>query len=60
MTGYLAFDVQYIDVIHPMAFNGSIRKYVEETRPDMVVMMYCGKNIVPIDWSTHLSQFDLR
>lgn len=60
LTGYLASDVQYIDVIHPMAFNGSIRKYVEETRPDMVVMMYCGKNIVPIEWSTHLSQFDLR
>ena len=60
LATYLACDVGEIDLIHPMEFDGSIRKYVEETKPDLVLLMYCERNIVPIDLSTHKSQFDLR
>lgn len=59
-TGFLACDLSNVDVLHPMSFTGSIRSYIEKTKPDMVVMMYCEKNICPINWQTHNSPFDLR
>ena len=59
-TTFLAGSVSEIDVIYPMAFDGSIRRYVEEYEPDIVIMMYCERNIDPIDWTTHKSPFDLR
>lgn len=36
---YLAGAVRYLDVVSPYSFNGSIRKFIEETRPDVV--MFC-------------------
>ena len=59
-TSFLATDVSTVNTIYPMAFNGSIKNYVNQTNPDMVVMMYNQGNINAIDWSTHLSAFDLR
>lgn len=59
-TAYLAADIKNVDVIHPMTFDGSIRSYIEETQPDMVILLYCERNIKPIDWTTHKAQFDLR
>lgn len=60
LTTYLACDVSEIDIIFPMTFNGSIRNYIEEMQPDMVIILYCEKNIEPIDWQTHCSAFDFR
>lgn len=34
---YLAFTVRHLDVIDPRHFDGSIRSFVEKTRPDVVV-----------------------
>ena len=59
-TSFLATDISQIDVIYPMSFNGSIRTYIEESKPDMVVMMYCEHQIGEIDWTTHLDEYDLR
>lgn len=59
-TTFLATDVSQIDVLYPMQFDGSIKAYIEETRPDMVIMMYCERQIEEIDWTTHLDAFDLR
>jgi len=39
MCPYLACAVRYLDVISPPDFDGSIRKFIEETRPDVV--MFC-------------------
>lgn len=59
-TGYLAADVESIDVLYPGAFTGSIREYVRQAEPDMVILMYCERNIQEIDWSGHGSMFDFR
>ncbi|MGN0336397.1 MAG: hypothetical protein ACI4EE_02750 [Lachnospiraceae bacterium] len=60
LNTYLACDIGETDIIHPMAFDGSIRSYVDEMNPDAVIVLYCERNIKPIDWSNHLSQFDFR
>lgn len=60
LTPYLATDVEYIDIIYPPGFNGSIRTYVEQTSPDLVILMYSATYIAPIDWDTYNSAFDLR
>lgn len=59
-TSFLACDIGAVDVIHLPEFTGSVRSYIEKTRPDAVVLMYCERNVKPIDWETHESTFDLR
>lgn len=60
MSAYLAADVEQIDVLYPKQFTGSIRTYIEQTQPDMVVVMFSQDNIGPVDWNTHSSIFDFR
>lgn len=59
-TTFLACDIEAIDIIHPGVFTGSIRCYIEETKPDMVVMMMCERNINPIDEPGHTEVFELK
>ena len=59
-TTFLACDIEAIDIIHPGVFTGSIRCYIEETKPDMVVMMMCERNINPIDGQGHSETFELK
>lgn len=60
LTTYLALDTAEIDVIYPMAFDGSIRRYIEEFQPDMVLVILCERNIKQIDWAQHNTPFDFR
>lgn len=60
LTSFLACDIEQIDAVHLMEFSGSIRSYIEQNRPDAVVLIYCERNISPIYRSTHGSSFDLR
>lgn len=59
-TSFLACDIGAVDTIHPSVFSGSVRNYIAQTRPNAVVLMYCERNIKPIDWTTHESMFDMR
>lgn len=59
ITTYLACDMPEINILH-FTFNGSMRSYVEEYKPDLVLVIYCEKNIAPIDGASHTSQFDFR
>jgi len=34
---YFALTVRYLDIIDPRKFNGSIRSFIEKTRPDIVI-----------------------
>ena len=34
---YLAFTVEYLDIVDPRHFDGSIRTFIEKTRPDVVL-----------------------
>jgi len=60
MMSYLATDIAEIDAIHVPEFTGSLRTYIEQTQPDLVIMLVTPKNITEIDWNTHTSMFDLR
>ena len=60
LATYLACDVGETDLIYPMGFDGSIRKFIDENKPDVVLLMYCERSISPIDWNTHKSSFDMR
>lgn len=59
-TPFLSCDISEIHIIHAQEFNGSIRAYIKELRPDAVIMATGEFNIKAIDYSTHTSQFDLR
>ena len=34
---YLAFTVEYLDIVDPRHFDGSIRTFIEKTQPDVVL-----------------------
>lgn len=38
---YLAFSVEHLDIIDPRYFDGSIRTFIEKTRPDAVLTCTC-------------------
>lgn len=40
LASYLSMDVEWIDVIHNASFSSSIREYIRETDPDMVLIVY--------------------
>ena len=37
VNAYLAFTVEYLDIVDPRHFDGSIRTFIEKTRPDVVL-----------------------
>lgn len=39
---YLSMEYEYLDAITPEKFSGSIRAYIEESKPDVVIMLYTG------------------
>lgn len=59
-TSFLACDIGAVDTMCLAGFTGSVRSYIEQTKPDAVILMYCERNIQPIDWTAHASMFDLR
>lgn len=50
-------DITLLDVRH---FTGSVRRYVEDFKPDIVVVMYKPVTDVPIAWIGHKDKFDFR
>ncbi len=59
-TTFLALDIAEMDVITLSEFTGSIRSYVDQTQPDMVIVMYGARNIQPVDESVHTGTLDFR
>jgi hypothetical protein len=37
---FIALGVEYVDVLNLRAFNGSVTNYVEQTKPDIAIVMY--------------------
>ena len=40
LVSYLACDTGYVDKLFPPEFTGSIRTYIEQTKPDIVIVAY--------------------
>ena len=57
---FLALTVQNVNVLDLRTFDGSVRSYVEENKPDVVVVMYNPSSLNEIDWMTHTSTYDFN
>lgn len=63
LSTYLALDVPNIDFLNLNSFTGSLRAYIEETKPDAVVLLLCERNIKAIgteEYNGHSHFFDFR
>ena len=50
-----------MELIDVADFTGSIKSYIEESKPDTVLLLYNPTMIEPIDWSSYTSsKFDFR
>ena len=59
-SSFLACDTGEVDLMYPSRFDGSIREYIRQTKPDVVITLYSEGNIGPIELETHQNFFDLR
>ena len=46
-----------LDVRH---FTGSVKSYIDEHKPDVVIVMYTEVQTKPIDWQAHTDKYDFR
>jgi LmbE family N-acetylglucosaminyl deacetylase len=49
-----------LDILDLRHFTGSLRSYITETKPDMVIVLYNPNAIAAPDYATHTSMFDFR
>lgn len=56
---YLALGVKEMDTIYEMLFDGSIQTYIEETEPDIVIVMYSATSM-SADVSSRSAFFNLE
>lgn len=62
-TAFLACDIKNIDIIYPKEFTGSIQKYIESSKPDVIIISYSSSQICQDDLENiteHTSMFDFR
>lgn len=58
---YFAQQYGTVELLDVSSFTGSIKSYIEESRPDAVLLLYNPTMIEPIDWSSYTSsKFDFR
>lgn len=57
---FLALGVEYTDVLDLRHFDGSVRAYIAEAKPDIVIAFYNPDQISEIDLTSHKSTFDFR
>lgn len=63
LSTYLALGVPEIDFLNLNSFTGSLKAYIEETKPDAVVLLLCARNIKAIEteeYNGHSHFFDFR
>ncbi len=63
LSTFLAADIPSIDFLNLNAFDGSLESYIEESKPDAVVLLLCERNIKAIDdesYAAHTHFFDFR
>ena len=57
---FLALTVKRTDIIDLRHFTGSIRSYVKETRPDIVLVIHTTAVDYPIERDSHKDDYDFR
>jgi hypothetical protein len=57
----LALAEKNVDSLDLRHFTGSVKTYIEESMPEIVIVMYnAGSAAGEIDYSTHKDEFDFR
>ena len=46
MIPYIALGVEDIETLYEIRFTGSVRTYIDQVQPDMVIVMYSADNIM--------------
>ncbi|GHU16513.1 hypothetical protein FACS1894163_06010 [Spirochaetia bacterium] len=57
---FLSLGIEYVDVLDIRHFTGSVKTYIKQNKPDMVIVMYNPDVIQTPDYTTHTSIFDFR
>lgn len=57
---FLALCVKRMDILDPRWFKGSIRSYVQKTKPDFVLVIHTVKIDYPIERESHQNGYDFR
>lgn len=60
MAPFLALGVRNLLTMDVRHFTGSVKAYIAEQQPDVVIVMYTGTLHTKIDWSSHKDKFDFR
>lgn len=63
MGPLLSLGLRNLVMLDVRAFTGSVKAYIQELKPDVVILMYTvqGQKLnKPIDWSSHMDKFDFR
>ena len=60
VTPFLSLCVKQMDIIDPRWFKGSIRSYVQETRPDFVLVIHTIELDYPLERESHQDDYDFR
>lgn len=60
VTPFLALTTKHVDILDIRQFTGSVKKYIEETSPDIVLVLYNPSSISTINHDIHTSTFDFR
>lgn len=60
MAPFLALGVRNLQTMDVRHFTGSVKSYIAEQKPDVVIVMYTGSIHKKIDWSSHKDKFDFR
>lgn len=60
MAPFLALGVRNLLTVDLRHFTGSVRAYIAEQKPDVVIVMYTGSIHEVINWASHKDKFDFR
>jgi hypothetical protein len=59
LAPFLSLGIEHIDMLDLRHFTGSIKTYIKQTQPDMVIVMY-NPSALAMDDSAHKRMFDFR
>lgn len=57
---FLGLGIKYVEALDIRQFDGSVHKFIEETKPDTVIVLYCPDSVHDINWESHTDMFDFR
>lgn len=61
LIAFLSLGIKEVDALDIRSFTGSVKSYIEQTKPDMVIVTYNPNALnYSVDWSVHTDLFDFR